>query len=341
MTLRLSSSPLAFIGLLGTVCLGTTAQAGDFLLQWDNDKVVDTDRHYTNGMRIAYVPDQPTSGLKSLGTLFAEHGAFANPSAPRIGWILGQDMYTPEDVETTVPDPTDRPYAGWSYVGAFAQDETETGWTGAAQQDTLAVNIGVVGPPSRAGETQNSFHRLINVAESNGWDSQIGTEPGLLISRTVKFRSQPWRPFDQDSAQIDIVPHATAQLGNIKTAASVGGTVRVGNNPTNDFGPIYGTFALPHKKAERLSWSLFAGAEGRLVVRDIFLDGNTFKNSPNVRRNPLVMESRAGISFHIPMPQNWGISGLRIDVSHVLRTREFSTQDKSDRYGSFQMTLNF
>ena len=327
-------------------CFTSTAQAGDFLFQWDNDKVADTDRHYTNGMRIGYVPTKPAAMLTDTADfLINTFGAGGFPNYPpgnlRIGWVFGQDMYTPEDVDATVPNPLDRPYAGWTYIGATVQNENDSGLTSLNQQDTLELDLGIVGPEARAGETQNHFHRLINVSESRGWDYQIGTEPGVLLTRTVKFRTDTWRPFDTDHFGFDAIPHATAQLGNIRTGAAAGATVRFGGNLGQDFGPIYGTFAVPRKTPDRFTWSLFAGAEARLVAHDIFLDGNTFKDSPDVKRNWFVLESRAGVMMHVPIPDGWGLDGVRLDVSHVQRTREFTTQDKSDRYGSLKLTLNY
>ena len=77
------------------------------------------------------------------------------------------------------------------------------------------------------------------------------------------------------------------------------------------------------------------------MARDVFLDGNTFKNSPSVKKNPYVMEARMGFTAHYPLPRQWWVNGLRVTVSMVHRTREFKTQDKADRYGSFQLTTNF
>lgn len=331
--------------LLATVLLSlntiSMAQAGDFLFQWDNDKIADTDRHYTNGMRIAYVPTTPAQPLKDAARWWAEISAFTSPLDLREGWLVGQDMYTPEDVAAAVPNPYDRPYAGWTYVGISLQNEIDRGLTSYNQQDTLEVDVGIVGPASRAGETQNWFHHKINVAQSRGWHHQIGNEPGFLISRTLKLRIPVWAPFDDGGLAFDIIPHATAQVGNIKVGGSAGATLRFGGNLKEDFGPIYGTFALPRARPDHVTWSFFIGAEARAVAWDIFLGGNTLKDSPGVNHNPFVLESRIGVASHLPMPKNWPIKGLRLDLSHVHRTREFTTQDKFDRYGSLKLTANF
>ncbi|MEG3619962.1 lipid A deacylase LpxR family protein [Magnetovibrio sp. PR-2] len=343
MTFRLSA---LIVCALGFCAWSSPAWAGDFLFQWDNDKVADTDRHYTNGMRIGYVPDDmwaPFQSSTDFLVAWLGFGGFGDiaPAQRADGWVFGQDMYTPEDVLSYTPDPNDRPYAGWTYVGLTSLAQTQNASLGMDQQDTLEVDIGIVGPEARAGETQNWFHRQINVAESNGWNSQIGTEPGLLITRTVKLRSQTWDDWNDWGLGVDAIPHATGQLGNIKIGASAGLTFRFGQNLREDFGPIYGTFAIPRQAPKSFVWAFYAGAEGRAVVRDIFLDGNTLKDSPDVDRNPFVLESRFGLVGHVPVPEGWGLKGARMDLSHVIRSREFRSQDKIDRYGSFKLILNF
>lgn len=308
---------------------------GAFLFQWDNDKVVDTDRHYTNGMRIGYSFDTPTGKWLSTAQRLAALTWFRDQGALRAGWTLGQDMYTPEDVDTYTPDPLDRPYAGWSYVGFSAQNETETA------QDTFELNLGMVGPASRAAHAQNAFHRLINVSISRGWRSQLKDEVGLLATRTAKWRLPSADARLWDGLQYDTVVHTTGQLGNIRTAAALGTTLRIGENLREDFGPIYGTFALPQKRPNALTYSAYIGAEVRAVAQDIFLDGNTFRKSADVKRTPFVMEGRFGFVVHVPVHDLYGITGARFSINMVNRTREFKTQDKADHYGSAQVTLNF
>lgn len=347
-----SPSPLFVLTCAMIAVMGHVAplQAGDFLFQLDNDKIADTDRHYTNGVRFSYVPTDPAVELTDTTDFLIDWfgvGGFDNtdPSSRRVGWAFGQEMYTPENTDSTIPDPQDRPYAGWTYLAATVQSERHDGFGGLDQLDMLELNVGIVGPESRAGETQNFIHRLMNVSQSYGWRYQIDTEPGLLLSRTLKLRTQPWSPWGQNddpgAAGFDLIGHTTGQLGNIKTGAAAGVTLRFGGNLSQDFGTSYGTFDPPHKPTSGFMWSLYAGTEARAVAHDIFLDGNTFKGEPNVKRKPLVMESRAGVMIHVPKYDPWGTPGFRFDLSHVQRSREFVTQDKADRYGSVKITLNF
>lgn len=337
----LSRRPLARFALTALFALCGPAHAwagedgGAFLIQWDNDKVVDTDRHYTNGMRIAYSFDRPQGQWATSARTLADATWFSDSKNLRSGWTIGQDIYTPENIDAYIPDPLDRPYAGWSYAGFTVQNES------AHAQDTIELDVGVIGPAARAGQVQNGFHRLINVSVSRGWRSQIHNEVALLATRTYKRRVDLAPVYGMAGLATDIIPHVTLQAGNVRTGAAVGATLRLGGNLQEDFGPVYGTFALPHKRPESLTYSVFAGAEARAVVWDVFLDGNTFKDSADVKKNPVVLEGRLGFAIHQPLPDGYWVKGARASINMVHRTREFRAQDKADRYGSLQVTLNF
>lgn len=326
--------PVALCAIFAPV-RALAGETGAFLLQWDNDKVVDTDRHYTNGVRMAYTANVATGQSKTTGLTLAKFTRFTDTCNLRTGWALGQDMYTPEDVDAYIPDPMDRPYAGWSYVGFTLQNENGN------EQDTLEIDAGMIGPAAHAGQAQNAFHRLINVSISRGWRSQIGDEIGLLATRTYKRRTVAEPVFELDGLEYDFIGHGTAQLGNVRTGAALGATARIGGNLGEDFGPVYGTFALPQKRPNALSYSFFVGAEARAVLWDTFLDGNAFKDSPDVKKEPFIAEARVGFTVHKPLPNNGWFSGVRASINMVHRTREFKTQNKADRYGSLQFTFNF
>lgn len=319
----------------------SASRPATFTFQWDNDKVADTDRHYTNGMRLGYTFDDPRGQWLSTGRSLADLVWFESRDALRVGWSLGQDMYTPEDVDAYVPDATDRPYAGWSYAGLSVQNET------ADHQDSVDLNVGIIGPASKAAQTQNAFHRLINVSVSRGWRHQINNEVGLLVTRTVKKRTNALTLYDGfgGALQGDVIGHGSVQLGNVRTGASLGGTLRIGANLHEDFGPTYGAYALGHKRPKQPTYSFFIGGEARAVAWDAFLDGNAFRESADVKKKSGVLEARTGVTAHWPLAGAWerylGLRGIRASLTLVHRTREFETQHKADRYGSLSVMVNF
>ena len=91
-----------------------------------------------------------------------------------------------------------------------------------------------------------------------------------------------------------LIPRVGAALGNVAIYGDVGGTVRIGKNLRDDFGPPRPRPALPGSEAfigdGSFGWYLFAGVDGQAVGRNIFLDGNTDGYSLRVSHRPFVGE---------------------------------------------------
>jgi hypothetical protein len=94
-------------------------------------------------------------------------------------------------------------------------------------------------------------------------------------------------------------------------------------------------FAVPRGQPNRTRFGayLFGGVTGRWVIRNVFLDGNTFQDSHRVDKEPLVAELRGGLT----------IIFKRVEFSgaYVERTREFELQRIRDSYGSASITMKF
>ena len=75
----------------------------------------------------------------------------------------------------------------------------------------------------------------------------------------------------------------------------------------------------------------FAATEGRAVARNIFLDGNTFKDSHSVDKETWVYDWAVGLVVR------YG----RFAVSYrvVTGSPEFTLQEESQRYGSVSLTI--
>jgi len=99
-----------------------TADQGWVTLTEENNNLgSDSDRYYVNGANLAYLSG-PLAGdrgwadriERGLPLLFAADGK----RDVRYEWtVLGQQIFTPADKTLSVPDPNDRPYAGWLYTG--------------------------------------------------------------------------------------------------------------------------------------------------------------------------------------------------------------------------------
>ena len=73
--------------------------------------------------------------------------------------------------------------------------------------------------------------------------------------------------------------------------------------------------------------------DGRIVFHDIFLDGNTIRDSHSVDKEPLVADFMAGFAV--------SYNRLRISYAFVQRTKEFEEQDESHAFGAISLSYRF
>lgn len=305
----------------------------------ENDYFGGTDRHYTNGAKLSWLSrDLVSWGQHGWRQTLVEALPFVNrPDAQKnFGVALGQNIYTPARDELTVPDPTDRPYAGWSYLEFSFVGKTAT------VMDALTFQVGMVGPHSYAEQTQKLVHRWLRNDQPQGWAYQLKDEVGVNV-----ILERRWRAYARAASGaigFDIVPHAGLSLGNVQTFANVGATARLGFNLPSDFGIelIAGGAATnsplddrdPRLGAgRRISVFVFGGVDGRAVARDIFLDGNTWEDSPSVDK-----ETWVGDSY-------WGVGivrgGWQFTYTYVVRSKEFEAQREVNQFGSITISRAF
>ena len=301
---------------------------GVISLTSENDLFGGTDRNYSNGLRVERVSrgDEVFGILDSAADLLP----FIDIERRKLrqGFGLSHAIFTPEDITLDTPPPDDRPYAAWLNVSATAiASEGNT-------QDSLQLNFGVVGPLALGDFVQTNWHRLINGKEPRGWDTQIRNEPGLeLIAQRMTMADGPDLPFGLET---DLGLHFGAALGNVRTYGATGGMMRIGMDLDADFGPprirpaLSGAGVFTPRRG--LGGYAFMGIEGRVVGRDIFLDGNTFRDSANVDdRRTLVADIQAGLALHYRKTQ--------VAFTYVHRTEEFVNQAGPQRFGAVSISI--
>lgn len=261
-------------------------------------------------------------------------------------------MFTPKDRLATAVIQGDRPYAGYLYAtfGYHTRDAT--------QLDTIEVSLGVVGPASLAQESQDFIHKLRGIPRFKGWDNQLRNEPVLqmLYEHKDKLELGPvapdWRAPDWLQAQWlprhDLITHFGTNLGNAQVYANAGFEYRIGLGLPDDFGSAAlrpgGDNSAPGRNDPRRtqngpeplkqgSLHLFTALDARWVLHDIFLDGNTFRDSHSVDKRPIVGDLAVGLGL---IYERWKIS-----VSMVWRTREFDRQDEIHEFGSISVSYTY
>ena len=335
---------LVFMGITtfyGTQSANAGEKSGTFSFYFENDLFADTDQGYTNGVKLSWVSPDLTGYAQSdklpEWTLpYIRRLPFINePGLQRnIALCMGQNIYTPENISREDLIEDDRPYAGWAYFGIAFHSKDER------RLDTIEIQFGMVGPASFAEQTQKFVHRLRDIQRPNGWDNQLKNEPGLAFIYERKLR------LFQGGVNVgpgyDVIGHLGGTLGNVFTYANVGMEARAGWNIPTDFGdaiirPAGDTNAPSSPRDPRLSrkyaFSLYAfsAVSGRAVLRDIFLDGNTFTDSHSVDKKYFIADFCAGVSLIIYR--------FKLSYAHVFRTKEFDSQKGNHSFGS--ITLSF
>ncbi len=243
---------------------------------------------------------------------------------------LGQTMYTPVDRDPRELIADDRPYAGALMLSM--------GYNARKGRDlrTSQLRLGIVGPAAKAGEVQNWWHGVIGADRFNGWDNQLHNEPVVQFiherrRRVAEQTKGPWR--------WDAITHWGGSLGNFATYANAGIELRFGDLVPDDFGtaPLRpgGANTSPIRMSPSRDWHghLFATVDTRWVLRDITLDGNTFRSSHSVDKRPLVADFGYGIAI---TRGDW-----RITFARYHRTREFEGQRERPAFGSVTIGRRF
>ena len=308
-----------------------------------------SDKHFTHGTRLSFVesrrnpgkgedcqPDDDFHFMDVVRTI-SDHTppGWLGFEADQVSFILGQNIFTPEDISNPNLILNDRPYAGWLYFGIGLIDPHKD--ADIPYFDTVELNLGIVGPDAYAQDVQTWWHA--NISDSPrpaGWDNQLKNEPGILLNLERKWRME-LTPSNYEGLQVDFLPSVGVALGNVYTYASAGGMFRLGVNLPVDYGPprirpgAQGSDFFKYDKKKPVSWYAYAGVEGRALAVNIFLDGNTFADSHSVDKKYFVGDFHTGfvlVIYH-----------ARLTFSQVFRSSEFNGQQELSEFGSINLSV--
>jgi hypothetical protein len=272
------------------------------------------------------LPERPTGSIRHSRTTFG----------------VAHSTFTPNDLTRSDLIEDDQPYAGWLHLTFGLEWETTPKPVRLRYLDNLELQLGVIGPLSWAEQIQRTTHDILDATDPQGWDNQLGNEPGINL-----FYSRQWtgaREFALTSGEgwmpglsFDLTPKVGLALGNVHIFGAGGLMFRLGRFLPNDHGPPTLRPSLPGSEAfpsqDGLSAYLFACVEGRVVGRNVFLDGSTFDDdSPSVDKNRVVSETRVGAALTI--------HNLRLSYTHVFRSREFRGE-RAQTYGALTLSVTF
>lgn len=302
------------------------------------------DRYYTHGTKLSWISRDLSNyrdilAVPSWLQRLIDRLPFINDPERwhTVSLSLGQNIYTPEDKERSDLIVDDRPYAGVTYLGFGLHSKNRY------QMDTFEFDIGIVGRHSYAEDCQKEIHDRIDSVDPKGWHHQLHDEPILNIYFERKWRSIQAR--SSEGFGYDVIPHVGIAAGNAHTGINAGGQVRFGWNIPNDFGtylirqgsdssaPVDDKDPRFFRPFHRLGVHFFVAVDGGAVARNIFLDGNTFRDSHSVDKRPFFVSCIGGVGLIVHR--------FKVTYSYVYRTKEFEDQKDEQQFGAISVSFTF
>lgn len=299
-----------------------------------------SDRHYTQGLLLSLLGPPLARGgwldrrVDALGELLPAFAAAdeADAEAPPRRQIefmpLAQSIFTPRDLSRAVPDPHDRPYAGWLYGGFGLLQEN-----GGNRVHDLELLLGVVGPSAIASNAQDVFHNVLGLHDAAGYGHQLADRLALQLDYTALRRVKLG---SVGSLGFDVVPQAGFAVGSVYRDLEAGALLRLGTGLDADYGPqrvrpaLSGT-ALRHPRAGGFRYSVFTGLQLRYVDANSFIDRAVEVAPIALSRRPWVADFYGGCTLYLG-------SRFSLDFTATRRTREFAGQEASDVFGSLRLS---
>ncbi len=326
-------TPLRRLASVLAVCwLAVPALAADDPPKWtswtfqgENDALAvgrGSDEHYTNGVRYFGLrrPGLAPGWAERFAAWWCGWACAETAVRPAVGFAVGQNFYTPDDISVPELIPEDRPYAAWLYGSVLLEISDRD----LRRQHSFELQLGLVGPAAGGEWLQTEVHELIDSEPPLGWDHQLPNEPGINLIYRLQRR--------YGGRYLDFVPHFGGALGTVLVMANAGGTVRAGWNisglPQPEIPATVGPQMADGKGRPRWELYVFAGVDGRAVAHNIFLDGTVFRDSHSVDKENFVYDLRAGLSIRY--------RSFRFHYAFVRRSEEFSP-----RRGEFDGVHNF
>ena len=308
--------------------------------EWENDAIFNSDNQFTNGIFLQKngpaVHDWGTAnGTPAFGKKMA---AWFLPDERdelwfRESWGVGQNLQTPDEIESSQPILNDVPYAGLlavqnTWIGYDDRDLHGFGWL-----------FGIVGPAALGEPVQSGFHSAIGADDPNGWSNQIDNEPVLNVYWERKHKLAR-------SRFADVAVGGGGNVGNLFTGAKVTLESRFGwHLPTGfvhlpdpmGFGLSYAATEPQQKKKTALYASLVVRSS--FLAYSVLLDGNTFGDSQSIDYNRLAHSVIGGLHYERP---RWGLHFSWLFSSDSLDEKKVTAEeDTSMDYGTVTLDFRF
>ncbi len=135
-------------------------------------------------------------------------------------------IFTPENKRETTPVLDDLPYAGYLKFNFLLYKSSQNHF------HEFGINLGAVGPITKAKELQSDFHNFIGHTAPDGWDTQLQNKITAGVSYNYAKKTNTINIYN---LKLDWTNNIRFDLGSFYTGALVASTVRIGSNFPNTF----------------------------------------------------------------------------------------------------------
>jgi hypothetical protein len=282
----------------------------DFHVLFENDLFSEalgfghSDRWYTNGIKLMLTRQGPIAPLQ----LLADAADTVRPLASRLlgdpenvqsGYAAGQLMFTPANILQATPQPSDRFWGAFLYVGSIVQTASSSTRGKIVTDDvrTAEVDVGFIGPPALGDQTQTEVHRAFGYNLPRGWSNQLPAEAAIQATyvRSIRWGGSAASGLGR---YVDVSTHRGFSVGTLFDSVNAGFTARIGSHLA---GVPVGTIERPSLANFKPTANNFYGMIGfdlKAVAHNTFVDGSLFRAAPyasQMRSKPLVAQSTVGV----------------------------------------------
>lgn len=325
------------------VCLAEADAAQGWGFYVDNDEFSPpggTDRDYTGSFAIAYATAENNSLPFSLDKATALFGP--DKSEPGTlhthGFEFGVVAFTPENLTTSEPQHTDRPYASLIYVTGKRQrvDVRDN------SSFTLSLTVGALGLAAASG-IQREVHQLVGSNQPGGWNNQISDDGELTFRYLWEYRQLQGDYVSEDGRRLQWATATGFSFGYL-TETLLGLSMRYGHltdpwwsfhsSPTG-FGDRMLT--APGQFGSGAGFYLWASMSASLRLYNVFLEGQ-FRDSIVTYDN----DQLRPVTGHFSIGAGWTFDNRwRFSYSIQRQTSEVETglADRTITWGGFVLEI--
>ena len=264
---------------------------------WENDLFAGklfgkSDKWYTNGVKFYTSYEKECVSSRLPGFLQDQIEGLRDIQSNgektytiQTGNVYGQLMFTPKNLTIAAPQPMDRFWGGWLYMGIVAQrqpyvqEKTKRGELDKSELETLELDFGVTGPPSAAEQVQRGIHAISNSTMPQGWGNQIGAEPGIQLNYVRIMRV--WKhKGNGDLPHMDFSWHYGGAVGTLFDYVNGGATIRVGSKLSDEAPNVIESPSIGQFKKTSSAAYFLARLDMKGVAHNTFIDGSLLRRDP-------------------------------------------------------------